>query len=244
MGQPSPLRLAATADLHYSRSSQGKCRFLFSHASRHADFLVVCGDLTHRGLAAEARVLAADLKAFCQVPVIAVLGNHDLEAGQGAEVEAILNGAGVTILDGTTTAIGEIGFAGVCGSAGGFARRHLQSATAEDEPSARLAAALRKLETPHRVALLHFSPVRETLWGEDPTLYAAMGSGRLAAGLEQGGATIAFHGHAHNGAYAARTEGGTPVFNVALPVLHREFPDRPGYVVFQPRTAAAELVAV
>ena len=46
MAQSLPLRIAAAADLHYSRSSQGKCRFLFSHASRHADVLVLGGDLT------------------------------------------------------------------------------------------------------------------------------------------------------------------------------------------------------
>src|SRR4051794_3832485 len=122
MPQSSSLRLAATGDLHYTRESQGKCRYLFAHASRHADLLVLCGDLTNRGSALEARVLAADLNAFCKVPVVAVLGNHDADAGQAEEVGSILKSAGVTMLDGSTATFGDIGFAGVCGTPGGFAK--------------------------------------------------------------------------------------------------------------------------
>jgi hypothetical protein len=41
--------------------------------------------------------------------------------------------------------------------------------------------------------------------------------------------TAVFHGHAHNGSPEGRTGGGTPVFNVSLPLLHKTFPDRPPF---------------
>ena len=39
------------------------------------------------------------------------------------------------------------------------------------------------------------------------------------------GATVAFHGHAHRGAPEGRTQGGVPVYNVAMPLLRRTQPD-------------------
>jgi hypothetical protein len=36
-----------------------------------------------------------------------------------------------------------------------------------------------------------------------------------------------FHGHAHHGAAAGRTVSGSPVYNVALPVLRRSISDGP-----------------
>jgi hypothetical protein len=38
--------------------------------------------------------------------------------------------------------------------------------------------------------------------------------------------TALFHGHAHNGSPEGRTLGGTPVYNVALPLLYKQFPGR------------------
>jgi hypothetical protein len=33
--------------------------------------------------------------------------------------------------------------------------------------------------------------------------------------------TVVVHGHAHNGSLEGRTTGGTPVYNVALPLLRK-----------------------
>jgi hypothetical protein len=47
-----------------------------------------------------------------------------------------------------------------------------------------------------------------------------------------GGATVAFHGHAHNGPFKGKTPGGVPVFNVSVPpVLEQEGIGAPYYVV-------------
>jgi len=57
--------------------------------NERADVLLLCGDLTDYGLPQEARVLVKELSVV-RVPVLAVLGNHDYESGQSAEVTQIL----------------------------------------------------------------------------------------------------------------------------------------------------------
>ncbi len=97
------MRIAATADLHYNKSSQGALQALFKEASAAADVLLLCGDLTDYGEVEEAKVLAHDIKTHASIPVLAVLGNHDFEAGHPEKVSKILTEAGVTMLDGECT---------------------------------------------------------------------------------------------------------------------------------------------
>ena len=42
-----------------------------------------------------------------------------------------------------------------------------------------------------------------------------------------------FHGHAHRGSPEGRTSGGVPVYNVALPLLRRRYPDQPPFRVIE-----------
>lgn len=88
------LRVAALGDVHVSRRSQGDFRALFAQISGHADVLLLCGDFTDYGLPDEARILARELAATVKVPVVAVLGNHDYEAGHEQEIRQILNDNG------------------------------------------------------------------------------------------------------------------------------------------------------
>jgi Icc-related predicted phosphoesterase len=242
MAEPKPLRIAATSDIHYSRNSRGQCRDLFTQASQAADVLAICGDLTDYGLPEEAHILAEDIHTHCRIPVVAVLGNHDFEAGNTHEVSTILEQAGVRMLDGECVEIGGVGFVGVCGFGGGFGARMLN---AWGEPAIKkfvqesvdqalhLERALARLTTPHRVALLHYAPIKDTVMGEDPEIYPFLGSTRLEGPLNRFEVTVAFHGHAHGGAHAGRTSTGIPVFNVALPVLKRTQPDGPQFIVFE-----------
>ena len=62
------VRVAAVGDLHCKRSSSGFLQTLFSRIGENADVLALCGDLTDRGLADEARL-----------DVEAAYGSHDLE---------------------------------------------------------------------------------------------------------------------------------------------------------------------
>lgn len=228
------LRIAATSDLHYDRHSKGKWRELFIEASNTADVLVLCGDLTDYGLPDEAHMLVEDLM-HCSIPVLAVLGNHDYESAHYEEVRTIIEHAKVSVLDGDCAEIRGVGFAGVCGFGGGFGRRMLN---AWGEPAIkhfvqeavdqamRLERALSRLSTPQKIALLHYSPIRDTVMGEDPEIFPFMGSTRLEGPLNRFAVTAAFHGHAHGGTHEGVSSAGVPIYNVAVPVLKKRFPDR------------------
>jgi hypothetical protein len=49
--------------------------------------------------------------------------------------------------------------------------------------------------------------------------------------------TAVFHGHAHRGTPEGRTQNGVPVYNVAMKLLQRSFPDRPPFRILQLETA-------
>src|SRR5512138_1915556 len=246
------VRVAAVGDLHCQRSSPpGSFQTLFSRIAESADVLALCGDLTDRGLADEARILAKELQAV-KIPKLAVLGNHDFESDAAKEVTDILGEAQVTVLDGTAVEIAGIGFAGAKGFAGGFGDRALQGwgevATkifvreAVDE-TLKLESALARLRTPGRVVLLHYAPVLDTVDGEPREIYPFLGSSRLEEPINRYAASVVFHGHAHRGQPEGKTSGGVPVYNVALPLLQRLFPDQPPFRVVeipaQPATPGA-----
>lgn len=203
---------------------------LFTQVEGKADVLLLCGDLTDYGLEEEAHVLAKEL-AVVKIPILAVLGNHDYESGHQAKVTEILCEAGVRVLDGDSHVIHGVGFAGVKGFAGGFGRGTLGPwgegaiktfvKEALDE-ALKLESALARLRTEKRVALLHYAPIRATVAGEPEEIFAFLGCSRLEEPLERYPVTAAFHGHAHRGALSGQTRVGTPVYNVALPLLRRE----------------------
>lgn len=231
-----PLRIAAAADLHYTKSSKGQAQKLLSEASHAADVLLLCGDLTDYGHRDEAHLLAQDIRIYATVPVVAILGNHDFEAGHPEEVSTVLEEAGVQMLDGACTEVRGVGFAGVCGFGGGFGSRML---TGWGEPlikafvqesvdhAMHLERALARLQTRRRIALLHYSPIRETVEGEPPEIFPFLGSSRLESPLNRLQVDAAFHGHAHRGRAEGKTSLQVPVYNVALPVLARTQPEQP-----------------
>jgi Icc-related predicted phosphoesterase len=241
----SSLRIAATADLHYTRTSKGAHQPLFTAASAAADVLCLCGDLTDYGHVDEARVLAEDIRAHARLPVVAVLGNHDYETGHASEIIHLLEEVGVTVLDGECMELGGVGFAGVCGFGGGFGRSMLNSwgepvtkAFVQEavDHAMRLERALARLQSTQRVVLLHYAPIRETVEGENPEVYAFLGSTRLEGPINRQQATVAFHGHAHRGTAEGRTSAGIPIYNVSLPLLKHTQPDQPSFrIVHVPR---------
>ncbi|MGH7392506.1 MAG: metallophosphoesterase family protein [Candidatus Rokuibacteriota bacterium] len=232
------MRLAAIADLHCSRLPADQLAGFLTGIGDSADALLLCGDLTDRGQEDEARLLAQALRAAVRIPILAVLGNHDYEAGKPDAVKAILIDAGVHVLDGEAVEIGGVGFAGVKGFGGGFGPRALQPWGEElikrfvhetVEEALRLESALAKLRTSRVVALLHYAPVEGTVKGEPPEIYPFLGSSRLEDPLTRYPVTAVFHGHAHHGTPEGRTRSDTPVYNVAVPLLQRAFPDRPPF---------------
>src|SRR5512132_3667184 len=235
------VRIAAVSDIHYSKTSQGALLPLFAEITQAADVLVLAGDLTDYGLAEEAKVLAKDLTTALKSPAVGVLGNHDFEAGEEKEIVKILRDAGVRMLDGDTYEVHGVGFAGVRGFCGGFGRGALG---AWGEPvikafvheaiteALKLEAALARLTTEHKIAILHYAPIRETVEGEPLEIYPFLGSSRLEEPLTRFDVTAVFHGHAHKGKPEGLTSKGIPVFNVALPVLKAVYPDRPAFRLF------------
>jgi Icc-related predicted phosphoesterase len=236
------LRIAAIGDLHVSKTSQGAFHALFSQITQTADVLLLCGDFTDYGLPDEARVLARELTSSVQIPVIAVLGNHDYESGKQDEIRQILNDAGVTVLDGEAVEVLGVGFAGVKGFAGGFGRGALgpwgertikQFVQEAVDEALKLESALARLRTTRRVAMMHYSPVRATVEGEPPEIFPYLGSSRLEEPINRYRVTAVFHGHAHRGTAEGRTSTGVPVYNVSMPLMARLNPDRPPYLVVE-----------
>jgi Icc-related predicted phosphoesterase len=232
------MRIAAIADLHCPRYSPEVLGPILAHAAEDAEVLVLAGDLTDGGLEDEARLLAKLLTASVKIPIVAVLGNHDYEAGKAAEVRGILVDAGVQMLDGEAAEVRGVGFAGVKGFAGGFGQRALQPwgepviktfVHEAVQEALKLESALAKLRTEPKIAVLHYAPVEATVKGEAPEIYPFLGSSRLEDPLTRYPVAAVVHGHAHGGSVEGRTRTEVPVYNVALPLLQRTFPDRPAF---------------
>ena len=252
MSDKQAVRLAAVGDLHIRKTSQGVLQPVLASVNERADVLLLCGDLTDYGLPEEAQVLARELTSAVRIPMIAVLGNHDQESNQQVEVCRILADAGVKLLDGDTCEIKGVGFAGAKGFAGGFGRatlgpwgeRAIKAFVQEAiDETLKFEAALARLRTPRRVALLHYAPVRATVEGEPPEIFPWLGSSRLEEPLNRYPVDVVFHGHAHYGSAEGRTSTGVRVFNVALPLLRQLFPAEPPVRFFDLSQDAAPAAA-
>ena len=231
-GTDGRLRVAAIGDLHVMEDSIAPYRELFAEISNEADVLVLCGDLTNFGKTKEAEILAEDIRA-CAIPVIGVLGNHDYECGQPENVTAILQSVGMKVLDEQAVEIEGVGFAGVKGFMGGYGRGELAPfgepiakafvQEALDE-ARKLENQLRTLRTERSVAVLHYSPITDTIEGEPEAIFQYLGSQRLCDPIDRFEHVKAVvHGHAHHGTYQGRTPLGRPVYNVAQFVLRPLF---------------------
>jgi Icc-related predicted phosphoesterase len=232
-GEHKKVRIAAIGDIHVRESDRGKWVPLFKEVSQAADMLLICGDLTDTGDEGEAQLLAEELKS-CTVPVVCVLGNHDHEKGRHKLIRQMVMNEHVHVLDGENVVIEGIGIAGVKGFGGGF-DNHMLSMFGEGamkafvqeavEEALHLDRALARLDQDHedirKIAIMHYSPIKETVLGEPEAIYPFLGSSRLAEPLTRRQVVAAFHGHAHVGQLEGITAGGVKVFNVAKPILNK-----------------------
>jgi Icc-related predicted phosphoesterase len=229
------IRIAAVGDLHVGPDSTALLREQLASVPERADLLLIAGDLTKSGEIEEAEALASELQGL-RVQVVAVLGNHDHHANRPAEIAALMRDVGVAVLEGDAVRVdtpnGTVGVAGVKGFGGGFAGA---SGSEFGEPEMKsfirhtkdraeaLESALGSLDGDVRVALLHYSPVRETLQGEPPEIFPFLGSYLLAEAVDRAGADLVLHGHAHRGVEQGVTPGGVNVRNVAQTVIRQAY---------------------
>lgn len=234
------MRIAATADLHFTPQSYDRIREPLSRVRDHADVLVIAGDLTNYGKPEEMHSLLNALVRL-RIPVVAVLGNHDYESGQEQELIRLMTTEGIKVLDGSSYERDGIGFAGTKGFLGGFGRGVLTAfgerevkafVQASIDETMKLERALSMMRSEKTVIVTHYAPVLDTVKGEPTEIWPYLGSSRLAEVIDRHGATIALHGHAHHGNPDGKTTAGVPVHNVALSLLMSQSPPCP-YRVFE-----------
>src|SRR6266702_830376 len=161
------MRIAASADLHFTPQSYAKLKDQFERVRDDADVLVLAGDLTNYGQPDEMEPLLNVLVRL-RLPTVVVLGNHDYESGREAELIKMMTQEGIKVLDGSAYERDGVGFAGTKGFLGGFGRGVL---TAFGEPEVKtfvhagieetlkLERALSQLRAKKRVVVLHYAPV-------------------------------------------------------------------------------------
>jgi uncharacterized protein len=229
------IRIAAAGDVHCSDENRDHVRDAFAAVAGEADLVLLAGDLTAFGHPEQAEVLADACRGL-DVPVVAVLGNHDWHLNRRNEIVEVLVDAGIEVLERGWTVRRvrglEVGIVGTKGFLGGFPDSELPDfgepllrqvyayTTAEVEA---LDEGLRAVaHCPLRVVLLHYAPTQATLEGEPPVIWAFLGSSRLAAPIAEHRPDLVLHGHGHMGRFDGAIDD-VPVFNVAVPVIRRDF---------------------
>jgi len=225
------ISIAAVSDLHFKPTEVEQLRERFNGVRDVADILVLPGDLIDSGTPDDARLLVKELAAL-DIPIVAVLGNHEYAAGEVGAVAAVYREGGIRLLDGDTIDFiirGEsLGIAGTRGARGGFGEHALQGTGEPDVDlwldvaryeADKLESSLGSLITDYRVVLLHLAPIRGTVEGENPEEIPFYGSSALCEPIDRLGATLVIHGHSHHGTHLGATPTGIPVYNVARTVI-------------------------
>ena len=229
------IRVAAAGDVHASEELQERLTRVFAEVAEECQLVLLAGDLTTHGLPEQAAVLASACRGL-EIPIVAVLGNHDHHSGEAEAISDVLCEAGLIVLerDHAILEIGEteIGVVGTKGFVGGFPgaeipdfgepalREIYRETTLEVEA---LEEGLEAVAGCHkRIVVLHYAPISDTLVGEPETIWAFLGSGRLAGPIGMHRPDLVVHGHAHHGAALGKI-GEVPVYNVTVHVTGQDF---------------------
>ncbi|MFL5734965.1 MAG: metallophosphoesterase [Chloroflexia bacterium] len=226
------IKIAAVADIHVEAGGEAGIRARFAGVASKADLLLLPGDLTATGTVEQAMALARGLSSL-GLPIAAVLGNHDFDNRAAPEIVTLLEKSGVRVLDGETAQFSIRGLAisviGLRGFQGGFGELAINIHSLEPEVEAWVATTQRQVDSlerclresrdDYRVVMLHYSPVHDTVVGQEPEAIPWYGSSRLCEPIDRWGAGLVVHGHSHHGTRRGATPAGIPVYNVAAPLL-------------------------
>ncbi|MBL8030211.1 MAG: metallophosphoesterase [Candidatus Doudnabacteria bacterium] len=221
------VRIAAVGDIHFVMSKTEETKNLITRASKLADIILLCGDITNYGQEEEA-VEIAKIFNTVQIPILAVLGNHDHAEEKPKQIKKILNEARVHFLEDAVFVYENLGFAGVKGFGGGFNKNMIASfgETATKKfveesinETLMLERFLQSLTTPKIIVALHYAPIIETVVGEPEQIMPFLGNSRLSETLDRFNVRAVFHGHAHHGSLKGKTQKGIAVYNCSLPLL-------------------------
>ena len=233
------IRIAAAGDIHYGERSDDRerARAAFAGLDERADVVLLAGDLTTHGEPEQAAIVA-DAVRDVGVPVLTVLGNHDWHVNRADEVAAVLQEAGVIVMDKhhnhevLDLCDAQVGIVGTKGFMGGFpgsrlpdfGEPSLRGVYAESmEEAAALDEGLRAVAMcPFRIVLLHYAPTTQTLEGERREIWTFLGTDRLAPPILEHNPDMVLHGHAHAGTFEGRL-GEVPVYNVSVPVMGEDW---------------------
>jgi Icc-related predicted phosphoesterase len=119
----STIRVAAAGDVHASEDRRAALEEAFAGLRGEADLVLLAGDLTTYGEPEQAAVLA-DASRVVDLPVYAVLGNHDWHSNRARDVVQALENGGITVLqrgwDVCEVNGARVGVVGTKGFVGGF----------------------------------------------------------------------------------------------------------------------------
>ena len=225
---PKTIRVAAAGDIHAGSGERDRVREAFRRVESQADLVLLAGDLTQHGQVDEVCVVA-DACRDLDIPVVAVLGNHDWQSDRPADLVRALGRPASPCSTGRTrscrSAASSVGIAGVKGFVGGFGnqlgelrRADLPRGVRRDDEGRRRArtglAAIGRARCGSR-----FSTTRR--WrrrscGEPERLWLVLGADRLAGPIRAHRPHLVVHGHAHHGSFEGDVDG--------VPVLQRRRP--------------------
>ena len=236
------VRVAALGDMHCGRVPAATLAGLLGQVNDRADVLVLCGDLTDHGTADEARPSRKSSAGPSACRSWPCWATTTTTRARWPRSSASCATRACRCWTATRSRCAASASRGSRGFSGGFGRYTLEP-WGEDsvkafvreavEETLKLESALARLRTDQRVAVLHYAPIQETVEGEPVEIYAFLGCSRMEEPLHRYSVSVVFHGHAHRGKPEGKLRNDVPVYNVALPLMQRSFPDRPPFRIVE-----------
>src|SRR5215213_2884469 len=120
---PVSIRIAAAGDIHIRDANRDQLKEAFARLKGEVELVLLAGDLTTHGEPDQGAWLA-EACAGLDMPVLAVLGNHDWHADRAEDLVSTLEDGGISVLEREARVVElggcEVGIVGLKGFVGGF----------------------------------------------------------------------------------------------------------------------------